>query len=282
MNAELKISNTVDAKLNIGQQTRSPNEDCAQSVYSVTRLGPKTEEVKTKEAEAKAVTAEYVSYESPGGTSGKMTGYLVTPSPDGPHPCVILFCENGAASPHIQGIAQKLGSQGFLTLVPTQLPLSNASTGEHYGRYRFKSLYKTALGKDIVNSALFLKNHANSNGKLGAVGFRQGGAFTNFLAVQMGSKLNAAVPFYGDAPSMEEVLKIKAPILIHSAEEDARTNSCWPDFELALKVNNKKYQRFVYDGTQHGFHHESTPHYNAEAAQLAWSRTTQFFQSALA
>jgi carboxymethylenebutenolidase len=99
----------------------------------------------------------------------------------------------------------------------------------------------------------------------------------NFLATRLGSDLAAGVAFYGSAPTLADVPKIKAPLLIQSAEVDERINASWPAYEEALKAANVKYERHLYPGTQHGFHNDTTPRYDAAAARLAWERTLAFF-----
>ncbi len=133
----------------------------------------------------------------------------------------------------------------------------------------------------MLNSARYLKSHELSSGKLGATGFCWGGGTTNFLAVTMGSDLQAGVPFYGAAPPADAVVKIKAPMLIQLAENDDRINGMWPDYEAALKANGVTYQMHSYPGTRHGFHNNSTPRYNEAAAKLAWERTMAFFKAHL-
>jgi carboxymethylenebutenolidase len=133
----------------------------------------------------------------------------------------------------------------------------------------------------MVNSARYLKSHPLSNGKLGATGFCWGGGMVNNLAVTLGKDLNAGVPFYGAAPATAEVPKIKAPLLLHFAENDQRINSMWPDYEAALKANHVSYKMYQYEGTNHGFHNNSTPRYNEAAADLAWERSIAFFKQYL-
>jgi len=98
----------------------------------------------------------------------------------------------------------------------------------------------------------------------------------NYLATRV-SDLAAGVAFYGSAPNLEDVPKIKTPLLIQSAEVDQRINASWPAFEAALKAANVKYERHLYPGTQHGFHNDTTPRYDAAAAKVAWERTVAFF-----
>jgi carboxymethylenebutenolidase len=112
------------------------------------------------------------------------------------------------------------------------------------------------------------------------VGFCYGGGMVNWLATRL-PDLGAAVAFYGSAPPLEDVPKIKAPLLIQSAETDERINASWPGFEAALKAAAVQYTRHLYPGTQHGFNNDTTPRYDAEAAKLAWTRTLEFFEKNL-
>lgn len=226
--------------------------------------------------------ANYVEYDSPGGNSGKMRGYLVQPSSDGPHPSVLVIHENRGLNPYVEDVARRFAVEGFLALAPDGLfPAGGYPGNDDDGRSLQKSLDQGMLKKDMMNSAGFLKSHERSSGKLGAVGFCWGGGTVNYLAVEMGADLSAGVPFYGAAPMTEDVSRIEATLLIQSAEDDPRINAMWPDFEAALKANDKSFDHHLYPGTRHGFHNNSTPRYNEAAANLAWERTVSFFRQKL-
>jgi carboxymethylenebutenolidase len=126
----------------------------------------------------------------------------------------------------------------------------------------------------------FLKSRAECNGSIGAVGFCFGGGVVNAMAVRF-PDLAGAVPFYGAQPSAADTAKIKAPLLIHYAGEDARIDAGWPAWEEALKKDHVRYQAFIYPGVQHGFHNDTTPRYDEAAATLAWSRTLAFLKDNL-
>ena len=134
--------------------------------------------------------------------------------------------------------------------------------------------------EDLVAGAGVLKARPESSGKIGTVGFCFGGGICNLLAVRL-PDLAASVPFYGVQVPASDVPKIKAPLLIHYAENDERINAGWPAYETALKANGVKYQAHFYPGTQHGFHNDTTPRYDEAAAKLAWSRTVAFFKEHL-
>ena len=228
------------------------------------------------------IRARYVDFDSPGGTSGAMRGYLAQPNQEGNFPAVIVIHENRGLNPYIEDVARRFAVEGFIALAPDGLsPVGGYPGNDDDGRKLQRSLDQAKLKQDMLNSAAFVKTHENSAGKLGATGFCWGGGITNFLAVEMGDGLSAGVPFYGAAPASADVPGIQAPLMIQAAEDDPRINAMWPEFEEALKANNKEYVHHLYAGTRHGFHNYSTPRYNEAAAKLAWQRTVAFFQKNL-
>ena len=229
------------------------------------------------------IKARYVDYPSPGGTSGEMRGYLVQPTGERPFPAVLVIHENRGLNPYIEDVARRVAVAGFLALAPDGLsPIGGYPGNDDDGRAMQRSLDQLGLREDMLNSARYLKSHSSSTGKLGATGFCWGGGTTNFLAVKLGSDLNAGAPFYGRAADSDDVAKIRAPLLIHYAEDDERVNAMRPDYEAALKSNNVQYQMHTYAGTRHGFHNNSTPRFDEAAAELAWNRTIAFFREHLA
>lgn len=229
----------------------------------------------------KRIKAEYLEYDSPSG-SGKMRGYFVRPAKaKGKLPGVLVIHENRGLNPHIEDIARRLALDGFVAFAPDALfPLGGYPGDEDKARELFGKLDAAKTRQDMVAAANWLKGRPEVKGKIGAVGFCWGGGMVNFLATQL-PDLAAGVPFYGSAPTIEDVAKIKAPLLIQSAETDERINAAWPGYETALKAANVKYERQLYPGTQHGFNNDTTPRYDAAAAKLAWARTIAFFKKNL-
>ena len=228
------------------------------------------------------IKATYVEYDSPGGNSGRMRGYLVRPTGDGPFPAIIVIHENRGLNPHIEDVARRAAVEGFLAFAPVGLyPIGGYPGNDEDGKIMQKSLDRGKLFIDLMNGAKFVKTHPLSNGKLGATGFCYGGGVTNALAVQMGADLQAGVPFYGAAAKAEDVGKIQAPLLIHYAEDDKRINAMKEGYESALKAGGKSFESYVYPGTRHGFHNNSTPRFNEAQAKIAWERTIAHFKKHL-
>lgn len=245
-------------------------------------LLPRYAEAQTISFTDERITPSYVTYPSEGGTSGEMRGYLVRPAGDGPFPAVLVIHENRGLNPYIEDVARRLGVAGFLALAPDGLyPVGGYPGNDDEGRELQRSLDREKLTTDMFNSASFLKAHADSTGKLGAVGFCWGGGTVNQLAVHMGDDLSAGVPYYGAAPESDQVASISAALMIQSAEKDDRINAMWPDYESALQAANVDYQRHLYPATQHGFHNNSTPRFNEEQAGISEERTIAFFREHL-
>jgi carboxymethylenebutenolidase len=229
------------------------------------------------------IKANYLTYPSPGGNSGTMRGYLVQPAGQGPFPVVLVVHENRGLNPYVEDVARRAAVEGFLALAPDGLfPVGGYPGNDDDGRTLQAGLDQARLRTDLLNSALFLKTHKMSTGKLGVTGFCYGGGVVNYLATALGKDMQAGAPYYGVAADTASVKKIKAPLLCHLAENDERVNATYPAFESALKAAGVPYQVHVYPGTQHGFHNNSTPRYNEAAAKLSWERTVAHFRKHLA
>jgi carboxymethylenebutenolidase len=222
---------------------------------------------------------EFIKYPA---ATGDMRAYLAVPEKGNKFPAVIVIHENRGLVPHIQDVTRRMAKEGFLALAPDALsPVGGTPEDISNVRELFQKLNNEETVKNFVAAVKYLETHPKSNGKVGCTGFCWGGTLTNQVAVNS-PDLDAAVPYYGTQPSAEEVARIKAPVMAHYAENDARVNAGIPAFEEALKKNNLEYQIFTYPGTGHAFNNDTNPdRYNAEAAKLAWSRTVAFFKEKL-
>jgi len=237
------------------------------------QLSPKFAEAQVVKPGDARLHARHVEYDSPKGY-GKMRGYLAQPTKHkGKLPAVLVIHENRGLNPHIEDIARRLALENFVAFAPDALfPLGGYPGDEDKARELFQKLDQAKTREDFVAAFEWLKARPETSGKVGAVGFCYGGGMVNFLATRL-PDLAAGVAFYGSAPDLADVPKIKAPLLIQSAEVDERINAAWPAFEAALKAAGVRYERHLYPGTQHGFNNDTTPRYDAAAAKLAWQRT---------
>ena len=238
------------------------------------QLSPKFVEAQVVTPNDERIAPEYIEFDSPKGY-GKARGYFVRPEKaTGKLPGILVIHENRGLNPHIEDVARRFALENFVAFAPDALfPLGGYPGGEDKARELFPQLDQAKTREDFIAAAAFLKARPETTGKIGAVGFCYGGGMVNFLATRLGGDLAAGVPFYGSSPNVADVPNIKAPLMIQSAEVDERINASWPAFEEALKAAKVTYERHLYPGTQHGFHNDTTPRYDAAAAKLAWERT---------
>jgi carboxymethylenebutenolidase len=227
------------------------------------------------------IATTWADIPSPEG-NGTIRAYVARPAKAKKRLAVIIVAhENRGLNPHIQDIARRIALEGFIAVAPDALTTLGGYPGdEDKAREQFATLDRNKIGEDFVAAARHALTIEGGNGKLGATGFCFGGGIANLLATRI-PELRAAVPFYGSAPPLSDVPKIKAELLLHFGGNDARTNAGWPPYEEALKQAGRRYTAFVYEGAEHGFNNDTTPRFDKAAATLAWSRTLALFKRTL-
>lgn len=225
-----------------------------------------------------ADTVEYTTPES----GITMRGLLTRPvNAKEKLPGIIVVHENRGLNPYIEDVARRAGLANFIAFAPDALtPLGGYPGNDDDGRTLQRQRDRDEMLNDFAAAYEFLRHHPECTGQVGVVGFCFGGAVSNKLAVRL-PELGAAVPFYGGAPDLEAVPQINAPLLLHFGELDERVNAGWPAYEAALRESEKTYTAHMYPGANHGFHNDTTPRYDEEAAKLAWDRTIAFFNEHL-
>jgi len=229
------------------------------------------------------IKTEYATVAAPQG-NGSIKGYYARPAAAGKYPAVLVIHENRGLNPYIEDVARRFATNNFIAYAPDGLTSVGGYPGDdEQGAAKFRAVNGPKMFEDFVASAEWLKARPESTGKLGAIGFCFGGGIVNQLAVRLGAGLNAGAPFYGAPAGDADVPKIAAPLMLHYADptKDTGIGGRFPAYEAALKANGKRYQLFVYDGANHGFHNDTTPRYDEAAATLAWQRTLEFFNQNL-
>ena len=229
------------------------------------------------------IKTETVDFPSPQG-HGTGRGYLARPASAPPTgatrglPLILVVHENRGLSPHIEDIARRLALDNFVAFAPDALfPLGGYPGDEDKARQLFAGLDQAKTREDFVAATRHLEGVPGGNGKVGVVGFCWGGEMAGRLAVRLPATVAAAVPFYGDAPPLDQAAAIRAPLLVVLADNDDRVNAGWPPLEAALKAAGRSVETLRPPGTQHGFNNDTTPRHDPAAAKQAWQRTVAFF-----
>ena len=232
-------------------------------------MAPTTDELETED----------VSWPGDGTT---VRGYLAHPKGGKKHGAVVVIHENRGLTPHIKDVTRRVAQAGYLALgVDALSVVGGTPTDEDKGRELIGQLDPVKNLNNYLAALTYLRGRRDCTGRTGAVGFCWGGGLVNQLAVH-DPRLDAAVAYYGQQPKAEDVLPIKAAVMLHYGGLDQRINAGIPAYETALKAAGTKYELFVYEGVNHAFNNDTSPaRYNAEAAKLAWERTLRLFKEKL-
>ena len=228
-----------------------------------------------------SISASYKKYESPDG-AGVMQGYFVRPAETGHKlPGVVVIHENRGLNPYVADVTRRLATAGFIAFAPDALyPLGGYPGNDDDGRTMQRQRDGGEMRADFMAAVDFLAAHPDCTGKVGSVGFCFGGGMSMYLAVNS-SELDAAVAYYGRHPTAEDAHKINVPLMIHHGELDERVNAGWPDFKAGLDEAGVRYEQFMYENANHGFHNDTTPRYDEAAAETSWKRTVGWFEKHL-
>ena len=234
--------------------------------------------------------AQWVSIEVDGQT---MEGYQARPSASGPHPTVVVVQEIFGVNSHIQAVANRLASQGYVALAPALYhrlgPMTLILNEEReVGHELARKCTDAGLIADVKAAVEFLKSQSYVRGdRIGLVGFCFGGRVAYLSACNIPG-LKATADFYGggclqargEGPApIEQTVNITAPLLGIFGEEDQGPS---PDdvkqIEAELKRHGKTYEFHSYPGAGHGFHNDERDIHRPEAARDAWAKTLAWFE----
>jgi len=222
------------------------------------------------------LVTDYVEF---AGSSGPVRAYFARPAQqEGPLPGILVIHENRGLNAHIEDVARRAALAGYLALAPDGLSFAGgAPQDQEAARDLFGNSDGEHITRDVIAGVPYLAAREDCDGRVGTVGFCYGGG-VSLLCAAREPAVAAAVCFYGRPLRAEDVAKVTAPLMMHYAGEDQRINDSIPAFRALLDEYRVAYSLNMYPGTGHGFHNDtSAARYNAEAAQLAWSRTLNLF-----
>jgi carboxymethylenebutenolidase len=237
--------------------------------------------VSDKESKKANVDSSAVEYKN-GDLS--LSGYLSKPLKKGKYPAIIVIHENRGLNEHTRGVARRFAEAGYVALATDALSRKGGTASfdtPEKVREAFGKLDMNEVMSDLKASLDFLNAHQNvKKDKLASIGFCWGGARSFLLATEP-NKLQAAVVFYGTAPTNEQLAKVHCPVLGIYGETDTRITSKVPEVEAEMKKLKKSYEYKIYPGAGHAFFNDTGDRYNAAAAQDAWVGTLAFLKKSL-
>jgi carboxymethylenebutenolidase len=214
---------------------------------------------------------------------GRLDCYLARPIADEANPpCVIVAHDKLGLTPYFESVARRLAAEGFVTLAPDYASRFGGTPAEPGPALEVVGMATWAsMVADTQTALHWLTSNGQSSAKVGAIGFGMGATAISHAITKLPG-LKAAVIFYGHPPPPSEVASIKTPLLLNFAGKDQFIDPEIPGSIDALKKAGVTYEVYVYENTVRGFDDDGdTAHYEAGAANLAWSRTIAFLKANL-
>jgi len=225
---------------------------------------------------------------SPIAIAGGMKGYLARPqAPNGAG--VVVIQEIFGVNQVMRDRADDLAQQGYLALVPDLfwrlepgVDITDRSDAEWKKALDLMNRFDIDKGVEDIKAAIDLLRTAHGAKKVGAVGYCLGGLLAYLTATR--TDADASVGYYGvNIPAfLGEAARIKKPLLLHVAAEDSFVPKPAQDAMAAGLKDNPLVTLHRYDGVDHAFARPGGKNFNQAAANLANSRTAEFFRRHLA
>ena len=214
------------------------------------------------------------------------SGYLAEP-PHGSGPGVLVLHAWWGLTEPFQQVCDQLAEAGFVALAPDLYHGKTTSSVEEAEELvGALNQDEERVRSDIAAAVQVLRQHTATNledghGKLAIVGFSLGGAYALDTSVTLAQEIAAVVTFYASYPGLD-YSGANAAYLCHFAEKDPfEPAESVAEMEQELRAAGRQATFYTYPGTKHWFFEENRPEYDAEAARLAWERTTQFLHQQL-
>ncbi len=213
-------------------------------------------------------------------------GYLAEP-PHGSGPGVLVLHAWWGLTEPFQQVCDQLAQAGFVALAPDLYHgKTTASVEEAEELVEALNQHEERVRGDIAGSVQVLRQHeathlSDGRGKLAIIGFSLGGAYALDMSIRMSQEIAAVVTFYASYPGLD-YSGTNAAYLCHFAEKDPfEPAESVAEMEQELRAAGRQATFYTYPGTKHWFFEENRPEYDAEAARIAWERTTQFLHERL-
>lgn len=189
---------------------------------------------------------------------------------------LVLVQEIFGVNGHIRSVADKFAAEGYLVIAPALFDRIEAGLQLGYTDadvkrgIELKSQTDTAAALRDISAA---RDVAAQAGKVGIVGYCYGGLLSWLTACRLDG-FACAVPYYGGGIQNHLDEQPKIPVMMHFGDQD---HSIPMNDIDKIKASHPGVPVHVYPAG-HGFNCSERGSYEQGAAQLALSRTLEFFQ----
>ncbi|WP_244847045.1 dienelactone hydrolase family protein [Caballeronia sp. SL2Y3] len=215
---------------------------------------------------------------------GDFDAYVAYPAQT-PAPAIVVLQEIFGINGDMRETTDEYARQGYVALCPDlfwridpNVNLTDRTEAEWQQAMKYYNAFDLNTGvEDIAATIGFARGLGQVRGKVGSVGFCLGGLLSFLTAAR--TDIDAAVSYYGGGTDqhLSELPKITAPLLIHLAEQDEFIDADARNRVLTAVQGHANVEAYTYPGCHHAFARNRGVHYDAAAAQLANTRTAEFF-----
>lgn len=222
------------------------------------------------------------------GPDGAFSAYLAVPEVL-PAPAVVVAQEIFGVNQVMRDVCDWLAGLGYLACCPDifwriepGIQITDKTEAEWKRAFELFGLFDPDKGIEDLGAAIsHLRDHEDSTGKVGSVGFCLGGKLAYLLACRTDSDCNVSYYGVGLDELLNEASAISNPLLMHMAPLDKFVP---PEAQAKIKDalgNHPLVDLHVYENCDHAFARIEGEHYDAAAAKLANDRTSSFLKENL-
>lgn len=217
------------------------------------------------------------------GDGVQIIAYQTKPKGAGPFPLVLVCHENRGLTDHIRDVTRRFAKEGYAAAA-LDLLSRNGGTASIADQAQIPALLSGQAAppeRHVGDFQAAIKYYAGQPalvrpGAIGMTGFCFGGGVTWRTAAKA-SELKAIAPWYGPAPSPDEIRAIKTNVLGIFASNDAGVNAGRDTMDPIFKAAGLNYQLKTYPNTMHAFNNDTGASYNQEQALAAWKDLLEWF-----
>jgi carboxymethylenebutenolidase len=205
-------------------------------------------------------------------------GYLALP--DQPNaPGALVFHAWWGLNPTFKGVCDRLAAEGFAAFAP-DLREGHVATTIDEAKQLLNELDEMKNQAVVEAAVNYLRRRSGVRDEaLSVIGFSMGAAWSLVAAEEYPQNIRKVVLFYGSYSDLH-FSKARAEVLGNFAEMDE-----WEPAEEVRKMEGNMRAAglnpvfYKYPNTNHWFFEADRPEFNAEAAELAWTRTLEFLKT---
>jgi len=224
------------------------------------------------------------------GPEGNFNAYVAKPE-TGSGPGLVVIQEIFGVNQVMRDLCDSYAAQGYIAACPDLfwrikpgIQITDKTEEEWNQAFEYMNKFLPDFEKgqaDLQATVTHLRNLKDCSGKVGCVGYCLGGSLAYSMACMSDS--DASVGYY--PVQIDDYLPyaehVKNPAMFHVAENDG---FCPPESQAAIAdafSNNENLALFTYPGVDHAFARIGGANYDQASADLANSRTTAMFKTAL-